>query len=148
MFIASDDPRVAPLTAAIIGGDAAGLRALLAADPELATARIGDERQARTPLHVATDFPGHLPRIAATIGTLVDAGADLDAPFVGRHAETPLHWAASCDDVEAIDALVAAADPHWLGYDDLTPLAAAQGSGNDALIAMLRRRVDGAGAAG
>ena len=30
----------------------------------------------------------------------------MDAAFVGAHAETPLHWAASCDDVDAIDALL------------------------------------------
>ena len=34
------------------------------------------------------------------------AGADADARFSGPHTETPLHWAASSDDVEAIDALL------------------------------------------
>ncbi len=37
---------------------------------------------------------------------LVDAGADVNARFVGRHTETPLHWAASCDDVDVLDALL------------------------------------------
>ena len=41
-----------------------------------------------------------------TIGALVAAGADVDAPFNGPHAETPLHWAASSDDVAALDALL------------------------------------------
>ena len=36
------------------------------------------------------------------------AGADPDAPFIGGHSETPLHWAASNDDVELIDALLEA----------------------------------------
>jgi ankyrin repeat protein len=38
----------------------------------------------------------------------VAAGADASAPFGGSHAETPLHWAASSDDVGVLDALVAA----------------------------------------
>jgi ankyrin repeat protein len=36
----------------------------------------------------------------------VRAGADVNARFHGSHAETPLHWAASSDDVEALDALL------------------------------------------
>ena len=40
--------------------------------------------------------------MADTIAALVAAGADVDARFVGEHAETPLHWAASSDDVEAV----------------------------------------------
>ncbi|MCX4626049.1 ankyrin repeat domain-containing protein [Streptomyces sp. NBC_01443] len=45
---------------------------------------------------------------AEVIGTLVAAGADPAARFAGAHAETPLHWAACNDAVEAVDALVAA----------------------------------------
>jgi uncharacterized protein len=38
---------------------------------------------------------------------LVDAGADPNAPVGGSwHAETPLHWAASSDDVEVAEALL------------------------------------------
>jgi ankyrin repeat protein len=62
----------------------------------------------RCALHVATDFPGHRRNTAAVIALLVERGADVDARFAGPHRETPLHWAASNDDVEAIDALVAA----------------------------------------
>ncbi|WP_197093926.1 ankyrin repeat domain-containing protein [Nonomuraea sp. SBT364] len=87
----------------IRSGDVAALRALLAADPALATARPDG---ARTLLHVATDWPGHFPAVAETITTLVGAGADVHARFVGEHAETPLHWAASCGDVAALDALL------------------------------------------
>ena len=61
----------------------------------------------RTLLHVATDWPGHFPGVAATVAALVEAGADVDAPFEGgAHAETPLHWAASSDDLDALDALL------------------------------------------
>lgn len=93
---------------AIRGGVVETLRALLEAKPGLATDRLREHDGGRTLLHVATDWPGHRPRVAETIAVLADAGADVDAPFEGSHAETPLHWAASCDDVIAIDALVQA----------------------------------------
>jgi ankyrin repeat protein len=64
------------------------------------------EHGGRSLLHIATDWPGHLPHVAETIRALVRAGADPDERAVGRHPETPLHWAASSDDVEAIDALL------------------------------------------
>jgi uncharacterized protein len=57
-------------------------------------------------LHVATDWPGHLTNVAATINELVTAGADVNARFTGSHTETPLHWAASSNDVAAFDALL------------------------------------------
>jgi ankyrin repeat protein len=53
-----------------------------------------------------TDRPGHFPRITDTIRALVTAGADVNARCAGQHAETALHWAASCDDVDALDALL------------------------------------------
>ncbi|MDR7071644.1 ankyrin repeat protein [Fictibacillus barbaricus] len=37
---------------------------------------------------------------------LVDAGVDVNARFSGHHTETPLHWAASSDDIEVLDALL------------------------------------------
>ncbi len=37
---------------------------------------------------------------------LVAAGADVNARFRGPHGETPLHWAASSDDVAVLDALL------------------------------------------
>ena len=52
-------------------------------------------------LHAPTDWPGHRPDIARTIAALVRAGADVGVRFEGEHAETPLHWAASNDDLEA-----------------------------------------------
>lgn len=104
------DPAAA--AAAIRAGDVDVLARLLRATPDLAIARVATRRggrtEGRTLLHVATDWPGHPPNVAASIKLLVDAGADVDARFDGFHSETPLHWAASCDDVVAIDALVAA----------------------------------------
>jgi len=86
-------------------GDLEALTQVLAAHPELATARL-PQHGGRTLLHVATDWPGHFPHVAATITALVRAGADPDAPGLGPHPETPLHWAASSDDVAALDALL------------------------------------------
>jgi ankyrin repeat protein len=88
------------------------LRRLLAERPGLATARLGDYDgrpdggMSRTLLHVVTDWPGHYPNGPATVAALVGAGADVDARFTGPHTETPLHWAASSDDVAVLDALL------------------------------------------
>jgi hypothetical protein len=101
-MLPADDPRAEALTAAIRTGDTDALRQLLRDHPELAAARI----DGRSPLHIATDWPGHFPNVADTVGVLVDAGADVNARFVGSHRETPLHWAASSGDVEALDALL------------------------------------------
>jgi ankyrin repeat protein len=107
--IPTDDPVAAAATAAVHEGRVADLRRLLAEHPWLATARLGDDApdgMSRTLLHVATDWPGHYPHVAATIAALVECGAEVDARFRGPHEETPLHWAASSDDVEALDALL------------------------------------------
>ena len=96
------------VTEVIRSGDAAELDALLREHPALAHARLGDPQrgQSRTLLHVVTDWPGHVPEAAAKIRALVAAGADVNARFTGPHTETPLHWAASSDDIDALDALL------------------------------------------
>ncbi|MCU1401172.1 MAG: ankyrin repeat family protein [Acidimicrobiales bacterium] len=107
MYIAADDPLVVNFTSALQGGELAKVRSMLADHPELATARFGEaEGMSRTALHAATDWPGHFPHVADVIRLLVEAGADVDGRFAGPHRETPLHWAASSDDVEALDALL------------------------------------------
>lgn len=88
---------------AIHRGDVSALDSFLRENPAAARARIDGQR---TLLHVATDWPGHYPNVAETIKLLAEHGADLNAPFLGRHAETPLHWAASSDDLSALDALL------------------------------------------
>jgi hypothetical protein len=106
------DPLAVAAVAAVHIGDVAALRRLLAERPGLATARLGDYDgrpeggMSRTLLHVATDWPGHYPNGPATVAVLVGAGADVNARFTGPHTETPLHWAASSDDVEVLDALL------------------------------------------
>lgn len=107
MMISTDDPVARAALAAIHAGDVAALRMLLAANPGLATARLRDRSGcARTLLHVLTDWPGRHPHGPATVAALVEAGADVNARFEGAHQETPLHWAASCDDVAVLDALL------------------------------------------
>ena len=98
-----DPESAAAAVDAIRTGDVQALRELLVKNPALVHQRIDGQR---TLLHVATDWPGHFPNNAATVAALIACGAAVDAPFSGSHAETPLHWAASCDDVEVIDVLL------------------------------------------
>jgi ankyrin repeat protein len=98
-----DEPLALAAVEAIRSGDIDALKRLLDENPGLAPARIGGSR---TLLHVATDWPGNFPNSAATVAALIAGGAEVNAPFIGRHTETPLHWAASSDDVAALDALL------------------------------------------
>jgi uncharacterized protein len=108
----SADPVAIAVTTAIRVGDVGALRQILVNDPELAHARIvGADGASRSLIHVATDWPGHFPGVAATIATLAAAGADVNArmpphPKDPKCMETPLHWAASSNDVAAVDALL------------------------------------------
>lgn len=107
--IDTEDPLAVAVVDAIHSGDVQTLTRLLDENPGLATARLGDDDpdgMSRTLLHVATDWPGHFPNGAATVAALIEAGADVNARFRGPHEETPLHWAASSDDVEVLDALL------------------------------------------
>lgn len=107
MLLDTENPLAREVVAAIQAGEVPTLRSLLAANPGLSTAQLGDPDCSRSLLHVATDWPGHYPNVADTIQSLVEAGADPNARFVGdAHNETPLHWAASSDDVAALDALL------------------------------------------
>jgi hypothetical protein len=134
-FMHTEDPLAVQLVHAIHAGDVPTLKRLLAERHGLASARLGDDDpcgMSRTLLHVATDWPGHFPNVAATIAALIEAGADVNARFTGPHNETPLHWAASSDDVEALDALLdAGADIEAPGavIGGGSPLADARGFG-------------------
>ncbi|QUW85825.1 ankyrin repeat domain-containing protein (plasmid) [Streptomyces mirabilis] len=100
-----NDPLEDAAIEAVRTGDTTTLTRILRQRPDLATARLlghGD----RTLLHVATDWPGHFPHVKDTIAVLIAAGADVNAPSIGDHTETPLHWAASSDDIDALDALL------------------------------------------
>src|SRR5690606_14915490 len=105
----TDEPPASAAIAAIRTGDVARLRTLLAENPRIISAFAVDRSMpgaGRTLLHVVTDWPGHHPHGAETVALLVGAGADVNARFVGPVAETPLHWAASNDDVAVLDALL------------------------------------------
>ena len=131
----TEDALAVATVTAIHQGDVATLSQLLADTPGLATVRLGDDDpdgMSRTLLHVATDWPGHFPNGAETVATLVAAGSDVNGRFHGPHQETPLHWAASSDDVEVLDALIDAgadfeADGGVIGGG--TPLADARAFG-------------------
>jgi uncharacterized protein len=108
-----DDPLALAVVAAIQTGDVETLKRLLDENPGLATARIvrpasggGSATTSRTLLHVATDWPGHFPNGAETAAALIAAGGEVNARIIGPHTETPLHWAASCDDVGVLDVLL------------------------------------------
>jgi hypothetical protein len=110
--LAETDPLSVAVLAAIHTGDVAALDALLRANPGLASATItrgntGSREPFSYPLiGAAVDWPGHFPNVNATIELLVAAGADVNARCGGPHSESPLHGAASSDDVAALDTLL------------------------------------------
>jgi len=108
----ADDPRALAVTIAIETGDVAALRRLLEVHPDIVHTWIAKKNGGpRTPVFIAVDWPGHFPNVAETITTLAAAGADVNLHYP-PHAtdpncmETPLHQAASSNDVAAIDALL------------------------------------------
>ncbi|MEK6280167.1 MAG: ankyrin repeat domain-containing protein [Acidobacteriota bacterium] len=104
MNLPESDPRAVAVVSAIRSGHIDTLDRLMREDSELAKAKVVDScGVARSLLHIATDWPGNFPSVARTIGALIAAGGNLNARVKG---ETPLHWAASSDDVAAIDALL------------------------------------------
>src|SRR6476620_9349548 len=137
-YMSTEDPLAVAAVEAIHTGNVDALRRLLAENPSLATARLGGKtscnpcEMSRTLLHVATDWPGHYPNGPQTIAALVAAGADVNARFEGPHSETPLHWAASSDDVAVLDALLdrgADIEAHGAVIGGGTPLADATAFG-------------------
>ena len=80
----------------------------------------------------------------AVVARLVAAGADVNAHSqFSHHTETPLHWAASSDDVAVLDALLdAGADIEATGavLGGGTPLSDASGFGNWAAARRLVER--------
>jgi uncharacterized protein len=130
----SEDALALELTTALKQGDAERLSGLLAAEADLAACVVRDEKGGgRTPLHLFADWPGQIPNAVAIVEVLKRHGADLDAAAIDMwHHETPLHWAASNDDVALIDALLdAGADLERGGssIDGGPPLSSAVGYG-------------------
>jgi hypothetical protein len=86
---------------------------LLREQPELVDAQIIGRRGGyRTPLHVVADWPDYFPNGPAMVRLLLAHGAhpDRGAEGFGR-GETPLHWAASSDAVEAPSGSIADGSP-------------------------------------
>ncbi|MGD0704593.1 MAG: ankyrin repeat domain-containing protein [Trebonia sp.] len=128
------------LLRAVKRGDARQLSQILGADPGLASSWIGG----CTPLHHFADAPGHRPNAAAIVRELAAAGANLNAHARDTwHQETPLHWAASNDDVALIDALLdAGADIEHPGssIDGGSPIQSALGYAQWAAVRRLWQR--------
>jgi uncharacterized protein len=131
MEIPADDPRAIELTLAVRSGDIDTIRRLLAEDPQLAKATLVDRKGGcRTMLHLVADWPGYFPQGPQIVRLLIAAGADPSYHRPGRCDETPLHWAASSDDVDVAAALIdGGADIDVPGGSIGTPLANAVGYG-------------------
>jgi ankyrin repeat protein len=112
-WIPDDDQVAVELRLAVRAGDVDAVRRLLQNDPALASARfVGRKGGTGTPLHLVTDWPGYFPYGPQIVKLLIDAGADPNAlttsrgSTAGRGDETPLHYAASSDDVDVAEALI------------------------------------------
>jgi ankyrin repeat protein len=112
-WIPSDDQVAVELLSAVRVGDVAAIQTLLRNDPALASARlVGKDGGTGTPLHLVTDWPGYFPNGPEIVRFLIDAGADPNALTTSRGSqtgpgsETPLHYAASSDDVDVAEALI------------------------------------------
>jgi len=126
------EPLATALLLVVHQGDLASLKQLLNEHPALAAATIVrpgtvENREFSYPtLCAATDWPGHFPNVGESIRLLIAAGAEVHSHCSGPHEETPLHWAASSDDLEALDALLdegAHIDAHGAVIAGGTPLA-------------------------
>jgi uncharacterized protein len=102
----TDSGTVESLVAAIHSGDVAQLRLLVENNPGLASAELGGRHGTRTPLHVASDWPGFFPNGGEVVNLLLQAGADPNARSPEKGSESPLHWAASSDDAAVATALI------------------------------------------
>jgi ankyrin repeat protein len=108
LTLANDDPVAVALVSAIRSGDVGEVGRLLGEHPGLASARVKGRKEGfRTPLHMVADWPGYFPCGPQIVGMLIEAGADPNAPGdTSSPSETPLHWAASSDDVDVAAALI------------------------------------------
>jgi hypothetical protein len=133
--IPGDAPTAVELRLAVHGGDVELVRRLLSDNPDFARARFEARGGTSTALHFVTDWPGYFPNGPSIVHLLIDAGADTNAlttgggsPTPGPGSETPLHYAASSDDVDVAAALIdRGADLETPGGSIGTPLDNAVG---------------------
>jgi hypothetical protein len=106
--VRNDDPFAIEVATAIQAGDLATLQGFLAENSDLANVKVeGRKGGYRTPLHVVADWPGYFPSGPAVVRLLLANGADPNGCAEGLGGqETPLHWAASSDDVDVAEALI------------------------------------------
>jgi hypothetical protein len=102
----ADHETEAALVAAIHSGDINAVQRIVADTPELARDPLGGRFKTRTALHVVADWPGYFPNGPQIVPLLIAAGADPNYRDPEPGSETPLHWAASSDDVDVAAALI------------------------------------------
>ena len=102
----ADCERAAALVAAIRSGDIGAVQRIVTDTPDLARAPLGGRFKTRTALHVVADWPGYFPNGPQIVPLLIAAGADPNYRDPEPGSETPLHWAASSDDVDVAAALI------------------------------------------
>lgn len=98
-----DDANAA--VAALRAGDLAALTRALDARAEIIGGRVPGYG-GRTLLHLVADWPGYTPRGPEVVRLLVERGANPNVRDDDDHGESPLHWAASNDDVDVARALL------------------------------------------
>jgi ankyrin repeat protein len=112
--IPDNDQVAVELRSAVHAGDMEAIKRLLRNDPALASARLGSkDTGTTTPLHLVTDWPGYFPNGPQIVRLLIGNGADPNSRTTSRGSqatgpgdETPLHYAASSDDVDVAEALI------------------------------------------
>ena len=104
--ISGEAPTAVELRFAVHGGDLPGRR-LVSDNPALVRASFVARGGSSTALHFVTDWPGYFPNGPDIVNLLIDAGADPNATTTGPgNPETPLHYAASSDDLDVAAALI------------------------------------------
>jgi uncharacterized protein len=135
-WISDEDETAVDLRLAVRAGDVGAIREMLRDDLALARARLGArESGSATPLHLVADWPGYFPNGPQIVRLLIAAGADPNALTTSRGSsqpgpgsETPLHYAASSDDLDVAKALIdGGADLEVPGGSIGTPLDNAVG---------------------
>jgi hypothetical protein len=142
-----DSHAPAALVAAIHSGDIEAVRRLIGETPELARQPLGGPFKTRTALHIVCDWPGYFPNGPRIVPLLIAAGADPNYRDPEPRSETPLHWAASSDDVDVAAALIdGGADVEVQGGSIGTPLDNAVGYACWHVARLLRGAHSGTGA--